>query len=468
MSAVVRATVDGLLVADVESADRAELERVVRRSGAVRAWLDSIDVRCARRSRELAASGRAGAPESTLTDRGRRSGRDAAAAAEREVVCSSMGGFEDALAGGTVSSGHVDAVARATKRLDNEVREEFAEHEAELLAAAAAESVEAFERRAKALAKRLESQRATSDADELDRQRSLSAIKRWTDKATGMCHTHLELDPIRNSSLWNTLNRQVDRARQDQSNRAKPWMQLQIDTLIDTLITGAGVVGGSGRDDADDAGDHRNGGAGIGTGRRRGADPSARVPEATVLIDHRTLVDGLHDFSICELEDGTSIPISTMRRLLCDCEVLPVVLGSRGEALDAGRSSRTVTRSQRRALRAMYRTCASPDCTVAFGVCRIHHLRWWWRDLGPTDLDNLIPLCERHHHLVHEGGWTLTMTADRVTTWTRPDGTVAQRAMGVDRAPVGVSPPGRVGRRAMPGRPGRSAGPGFAEAGPDP
>ena len=95
----------------------------------------------------------------------------------------------------------------------------------------------------------------------------------------------------------------------------------------------------------------------------------------------------------------------------------------RGEVLDSGRARRTVNRKQRRALRAMHRTCGHPGCTVPFESCRIHHVRWWTRDHGPSDLDNLLPLCEAHHHLVHEGGWTLTMTPDRVATWTRPDGT---------------------------------------------
>ena len=82
----------------------------------------------------------------------------------------------------------------------------------------------------------------------------------------------------------------------------------------------------------------------------------------------------------------------------------------------------------------MHRTCAHPGCTVGFDSCRIHHIRWWTRDLGPTDIDNLLPLCETHHHLVHEGGWTLTMTPDRVATWTRPDGTIWITTSTVDRA----------------------------------
>jgi hypothetical protein len=71
----------------------------------------------------------------------------------------------------------------------------------------------------------------------------------------------------------------------------------------------------------------------------------------------------------------------------------------------------------------MYATCGHRGCKVAFSKCRIHHIRFWGLH-GPTDEDNLIPLCDKHHHLVHEGGWTLQMTPDRVATWRLPDGTV--------------------------------------------
>jgi hypothetical protein len=114
------------------------------------------------------------------------------------------------------------------------------------------------------------------------------------------------------------------------------------------------------------------------------------------------------------------------------------VLNGEGEILDVGRSERTANRQQRRALRAMHRTCGHPDCTVGFSACRIHHIKWWWKHLGSTDIDNLLPLCERHHHLVHEGGWILTMTPDRATTWTRPDGVVAHTGDSTDRAPSGI------------------------------
>ncbi len=69
----------------------------------------------------------------------------------------------------------------------------------------------------------------------------------------------------------------------------------------------------------------------------------------------------------------------------------------------------------------LYRTCAL--CDVPFEHTQIHHITWYGRDHGTTDIDNLLPLCSRHHHLVHEGGWTLHLAPDRTLTVIAPGGT---------------------------------------------
>ena len=57
----------------------------------------------------------------------------------------------------------------------------------------------------------------------------------------------------------------------------------------------------------------------------------------------------------------------------------------------------------------------------------------FWEDLGPTDLDNMVPICELHHHLVHEGGWTLQLHTGRRITMHRPDGTLSFDGVTTDR-----------------------------------
>ena len=158
------------------------------------------------------------------------------------------------------------------------------------------------------------------------------------------------------------------------------------------------------------------------------------VPEFCAVVGWDRILDDACSNGLCETSDGQFIAPASLRRMLCDAAVYPVILGGDGQVLDAGRTTRTVTPAQRQSLRAMHRTCGNPSCRVPFDSCRIHHIRWWTRDLGPTDLENLLPLCEKDHHLVHEGGWTLTMTPDRVATWIRPDGTVWITASTADRA----------------------------------
>ena len=40
----------------------------------------------------------------------------------------------------------------------------------------------------------------------------------------------------------------------------------------------------------------------------------------------------------------------------------------------------------------------------------------------PTDSCNLAGLCWEHHHLIHDGGWTIDGNADRELTFTSPYG----------------------------------------------
>ena len=133
--------------------------------------------------------------------------------------------------------------------------------------------------------------------------------------------------------------------------------------------------------------------------------PGARRPaELLVLIDLDTLRHGLHDNGVCETYDGQPLPPAVVRRLACEANIIPIVLDGDSSVVDVGRAKRLASADQRRALRAIHRTCAAPDCPVRFGDCDIHHLTEW-RHGGLTNLENLIPLCSKHHHLIHEGRW---------------------------------------------------------------
>ena len=144
--------------------------------------------------------------------------------------------------------------------------------------------------------------------------------------------------------------------------------------------------------------------------------------EISIVIDYQTLCTGRHDLSHIDNGCDTELPVESYRRMACQAAIFPIVLDNNGIPLYHGRQRRLASRSQRRALKMMYQTCAIPGCTVNSRYCEPHHILYW-RNQGNTDLDNLLPLCTRHHHNVHEGGWKLALTTNRTLTITYPDGT---------------------------------------------
>ena len=118
------------------------------------------------------------------------------------------------------------------------------------------------------------------------------------------------------------------------------------------------------------------------------------------------------------LEDGTRVSAETLRRVACDCGL--VAIGRGGEALDIGRRSRSIPPAIRRALMLRDRGCAFPGCTHT-RFLHAHHISHWLQG-GTTSLENLLMLCSRHHHLVHEGGWRITAAANAMFVFTSPRG----------------------------------------------
>jgi len=147
------------------------------------------------------------------------------------------------------------------------------------------------------------------------------------------------------------------------------------------------------------------------------------------------------------LDDGTRVSAETLRRVACDCGLVAVEsprpanreevdgsasapprptkwgeVGTRsapGEGLP-GHRSRSIPPSLRRALTLRDHGCAFPGCTHD-RFLHGHHIQHWLHG-GPTTMNNLSLLCTHHHHLGHEGGWSLTRTADGELHFSAPDG----------------------------------------------
>ncbi|MEV7132497.1 DUF222 domain-containing protein [Arthrobacter sp. NPDC093128] len=120
-------------------------------------------------------------------------------------------------------------------------------------------------------------------------------------------------------------------------------------------------------------------------------------PQVMVTIDYRNLLDRLEHTT-----EATSIPgipgtgsftftgpvtASTIRKIACDADVIPVLLGSQGRILDIGRTTRIFPPHIRKAITARDQGCAFPGCTIPAPWCEAHHINYWSHG-GSTSTDN--------------------------------------------------------------------------------
>jgi hypothetical protein len=153
------------------------------------------------------------------------------------------------------------------------------------------------------------------------------------------------------------------------------------------------------------------------------------------------------------LDDGTRVSAEAIRRIACDCGIVAVpptapaaesprpatraeidallpsprptkwgevdARSAAGEGLP-GRRSRSIPPSLRRALTLRDRGCAFPGCTHD-RFLHGHHIQHWLHG-GATTMNNLSLLCTHHHHLVHEGGWSVARMADGELRFSAPNG----------------------------------------------
>ncbi|MFF1253570.1 DUF222 domain-containing protein [Pseudarthrobacter sp. NPDC058329] len=111
------------------------------------------------------------------------------------------------------------------------------------------------------------------------------------------------------------------------------------------------------------------------------------------------------------------VAAATLRKIACDADIIPALLGTHGELLDLGRKTRLFTPTQRLALTARDQGCTFPNCTIPAPWCEAHHITYWSHG-GPTTINNGTLLCSAHHHLIHKEQWTITTTNG--TPWHTP------------------------------------------------
>ncbi|WP_165399594.1 HNH endonuclease signature motif containing protein [Janibacter limosus] len=112
---------------------------------------------------------------------------------------------------------------------------------------------------------------------------------------------------------------------------------------------------------------------------------------------------------------GQVLSPASVRKLACQAQIVPALLGTDTEPLELGRAARYFTPGQKRALYLRDGGCTYPGCTMPAHWSDAHHVDYWSLG-GSTDIGRSALLCARHHTKVHALDLTCTITP-RGVTW---------------------------------------------------
>jgi hypothetical protein len=395
----VRELVGRIAGVDLDAADLERVRAMISDLSRLDAWSAAKRIAAKRRLDDLAREAenrRVVIPERDLRLSANASKRATEQVGNRQNALDALPELADALENGDTTPEHVDALHRGLAPLSPEDRRTMlAQAGAQLAQRATETSPEQFAKEVKVAAAL-----AITDGglENFAKQRRQNSLKWWYDRITGMLQLHGQLDPESGAKLVGRLTNIVEELFHDTAPDTCPDDPLQKQDHLRALALISLV------DDPIRAG-----------GR----------PDLITVIGLDQLRTDLDHAGVVDLASGGQVPVETLRRLACDANIIPAVLDSNGVLLDMGSRVRLATNAQRLALRAMYDSCALDDCTVPFDRCQIHHINPWHTG-GTTNLDELLPLCNRDHHHAHEGRWKLHLDPiTRVLTITYPDGTTS-------------------------------------------
>ena len=236
----------------------------------------------------------------------------------------------------------------------------------------------------------------------------------------GRWHLEADLDPVSGAVLHAVLGAIVDRMHQDGR-----FADLAAEENTAGRRTAEGFI---------EMG-HRASGA-------RPDQPTVH-PDIVVVVPHHALTDDEPDaFDPPQLVGAGPLTLQDVYRLAILGSVSTMTVDDGGRPLNLGRKQRLATTDQWIALTIRDQGCVAPGCDRPAAWCQAHHLQWWDRDAGLTDLANLALVCGHHHHLIHDNGWKLGPKDDGTWLLTRPSGTA-------------VKPPRHPGRTSSPASPRR-------------
>lgn len=365
----------------------AELLRVIEQAGVISTRLDALSTQWIRQAVAVGAITEAGASSAFAWLRGHLRVAPGAAAARLHLIdqlalprCAAT---SDAFAAGTLSTAHTQVVARTLASLPYDLSTSvLAEAEKTLLAQAEHLDPGALRSAAQRLRGVLDPSTAESRARrefEQCQARSLTL----TDCADGFVWIRGQLDV--EAAGW-------VRAVLDAKSGPRPATELGPDPRSAATRRADAFV------------DVFKEAANTGTLPTHGG----AKPTLIVTMDYHQLVN---DLGVGTLPDGQVVSPRTVRRLACDAQIIPAVLGTNSHVLDLGRSAYRASLAQRRALEIRDQGCVNPTCNAPPAWCDVHHVVPFALG-GRTDTNAMVLVCAFDHRLIHEGRLIVAISLD--------------------------------------------------------
>ncbi len=368
-----------------------------------KAWLDAQHAGLVRQLREVDSF-----PEQTVAAASKTSLGQASKTTERSTTLDATPKLADALDDGAITAEHIDAVTRASKKLDGAKRIELTKRADALSDVAKAGTVDEFARRLELEARKLQE---GDGLDRLERQRRNARARSWVDPE-GMWNLTAKFDPLTGVRIASRIDATIQALFAQTVPVECPDDPIEKQRYLAAQAVAQLLLNNALGDTDDNTPD---------------TTPTSRAgkPEFVVVVDADA--PG-HVGPVAEFSIPVEIPARVLATLAGTADIHTVivrngiVLHAPGE-LNLGRTTRLANRAQRRALRGLYRGCAIPGCTVGYDRCKLHHILWW-RHGGSTDLHNLLPVCSVHHTKIHNDNWIIELGPNRELTLTLPDGTI--------------------------------------------
>ncbi len=136
------------------------------------------------------------------------------------------------------------------------------------------------------------------------------------------------------------------------------------------------------------------------------AVPTTKLPDhggsATTLVVTIDFDQLRGQLGAAGLATGDHISASEAMRLACTANLVPMVLGGKGQPLHLGRARRLFSSAQRLAMGVRDGGCRAEGCEIPAAWCEAHHAKNPWTAGGKTDLEDGALLCSWHHHRAHD------------------------------------------------------------------